>query len=127
MSLAHALKTAIAIKGYNDEVEAAAAKKKQLKEKSWDIGVLDKGGVTWWVRDVEKEVGGKVKIVKQKVKVVCIPDGHDDKYLGETKGKFSFRNGSGNRVYLSVKSYRDANEFVSEVYSNGRYRVSNFA
>ena len=40
------------------------------------------------------------------------------------KGKFSFRNACGNRIYVSVKSYKEADEFVAEMYGKGTYRVS---
>lgn len=129
MSLAHALKTAIAVKEYNDSVEAANLKAKEAKDKSWKPETLVDGGTTWWVIERTKQVSGVTKVIKSKVRVVSIPYGMDDdeKYIGITKGKFSFTNGSGNRVYLSVKSYIEADKFVTEVYGKGMYRVSNYA
>lgn len=128
MSLAAALKTAIAIKEYTDEQESIAEKKKQLKEKSWDVAILHLGGVTWWSRSVDKLVGDVVKVTKQKVKIVAVPQGEEElpKYVNEVKGKFSFINGCGVRIHLSVKSYKDADEFVTEFYGKGKFRVSNF-
>ena len=125
MSLALALKTALAINEYETEQQ----QKKELKEKSWNPDVLVTGGVTWWHRKVVKQVVDKKtnvvknKIFVKKVKVVVLTDTQDPSEVSN-KGKFSFRNACGNRIYISVKSYKEADEFVAEMYGKGTYRVS---
>lgn len=126
MSLALVLKTALAINEYETEQQ----QKKELKEKAWNPDVLVTGGVTWWHRKVVKQVVDKKtnvvknKIFVKKVKVVVLTDTQDPSEVSN-KGKFSFRNACGNRIYVSVKSYKEADEFVAEVYGKGTYRVSN--
>lgn len=125
MSLALALKTALALNEYETEQQ----QKKELKEKAWNPDVLVTGGVTWWNRKVVKQVvDKKTNVVKdkeavQKVKVVVLTDTQDPSEVS-SKGKFSFRNACGNRIYVSVKSYKEADEFVAEFYGKGTYRVS---
>lgn len=125
MSLALALKTALALNEYETEQQ----QKKELKEKSWNPDVLVTGGVSWWNRKVVKQVlDKKTGVVKdkeavQKIKVVVLTDTQDPCEVSN-KGKFSFRNASDNRIYLAVKSYKDADEFVAEMYGKGTYRVS---
>ena len=125
MSLALALKTALALNEYETEQQ----QKKELKQKAWNPDVLVTGGVTWWNRKVVKQVlDKKTELVKdkettQKIKVVVLTDTQDPSEVGN-KGKFSFRNACGNRIYISVKSYKEADEFVSEMYGKGTYRVS---
>lgn len=125
MSLALALKTALALNEYETEQQ----QKKELKEKAWNPDVLVNGGITWWNRKVVKQVVDKKtdivknKVVVQKVKVLVLTDQQDPSEVSN-KGKFSFRNACGNRIYISVKSYKEADEFVTEVYGKGTYRVS---
>ena len=125
MSLALALKTALALNEYETEQQ----QKKELKEKSWNPDVLVTGGTSWWNRKVVKQVvDKKTGVVKdkettQKVKIVVLAQDQDPSEVGN-KGKFSFRNACGNRIYISVKSYKEADEFVSEMYGKGTYRVS---
>lgn len=125
MSLALALKTALALNEYETEQQ----QKKELKEKAWNPDVLVTGGVTWWNRKVVKQVvDKKTNVVKdkeavQKIKITVLTQDQDPSEVSN-KGKFSFRNASGNRIYISVKSYKEADEFVTEFYGKGTYRVS---
>lgn len=125
MSLALALRTALALNEYETEQQ----QKKELKEKAWNPDVLVTGGVTWWNRKVVKQVvDKKTSVVKdkeaiQKVKITVLTQDQDPTEVSN-KGKFSFRNACGNRIYVSVKSYKEADEFVSEMYGKGVYRVS---
>jgi len=120
MSLQLALKTALAMKEYNDDV----SKKETLRKKEWDEAVLVNGGVAWWctTEQVVKQHNGtsgevitKLTNVKKKVKVCVLTS---DNEWGDTpnKGKFSFRNAHDCRIFLSVKSYRDAEKVVKEIY-----------
>lgn len=125
MSLALALKTALALNEYETEQQ----QKKELKEKAWNPDVLVTGGVTWWNRKVVKQVvDKKTNVVKdkettQKIKITVLTQNQDPTEVSN-KGKFSFRNACGNRIYISVKSYKEADEFVTEMYGKGTYRVS---
>lgn len=125
MSLALALKTALALNEYETEQQ----QKKELKEKAWNPDVLVTGGVSWWNRKVVKQVVDKKtgvvkdKEVVQKVKITVLTDQQDPTEVSN-KGKFSFRNACGNRIYIAVKSYKEADEFVAEMYGKGTYRVS---
>lgn len=114
MSFAHALKTAIALKEYKDEV----AKKKATKEKEWDENVLNKGGVTWFEMIDSKvvEVNGvkKLKHVKKKVKISVLQQ-HEGFNTISNKGKFCFRNALGNKIYISVRTYIDADKVVRQM------------
>ena len=115
MSLQLALKTALAMKEYNDDV----AKKETLRKKEWDEAVLVNGGVAWWctTEKVVKFVNGITKLsnVKKKVKV-CVLTSDNEWGDIQNKGKFSFRNAHDCRIFLSVKSYRDAEKVVKEIY-----------
>ena len=125
MSLALALKTALALNEYETEQQ----QKKELKEKAWNPDILVTGGVTWWNRKVVKQVvDKKTNVVKdketiQKIKITVLTQEQDPTEVSN-KGKFSFRNACGNRIYISVKSYKEADEFVAEFYGKGTYRVS---
>ena len=125
MSLALALKTALALNEYETEQQ----QKKVLKEKAWNPEVLVLGGVCWWNRKVVKQfVDKKTNVVKdketiQKIKITVLTQDQDPTEVSN-KGKFSFRNACGNRIYISIKSYKEADEFVSEMYGKGTYRVS---
>lgn len=125
MSLALALKTALALNEYETEQQ----QKKVLKEKAWNPEVLVLGGVCWWNRKVVKQVVDKKtgivkdKEVLQKIKITVLTQDQEPTEVGN-KGKFSFRNACGNRIYVSVKSYKEADEFVTEMYGKGTYRVS---
>lgn len=115
MSLQLALKTALAMKEYNDDV----AKKETLRKKEWDEAVLVNGGVVWWctTEQVVKYVNGITKVanIKKKVKV-CVLTSDNEWGDVPNKGKFSFRNAHDCRIFLSVKSYRDAEKVVKEIY-----------
>lgn len=125
MSIKHALTLALLVKEHND----IQAQKKVLKEKAWNPEVLVSGGVCWWNHKVVKQVVDKKtgivkdKEVVQKVKITILTDQQDPTEVSN-KGKFSFRNACGNRIYISVKSYKEADEFVAEMYGKGTYRVS---
>ena len=125
MSLALALKTALALNEYETEQQ----QKKVLKEKAWNPEVLVLGGVCWWNRKAVKQiVDKKTNVVKdkettQKIKITVLTQDQDPTEVSN-KGKFSFRNACGNRIYISVKSYKEADEFVAEMYGKGTYRVS---
>lgn len=125
MSLALALKTALALNEYETEQQ----QNRELKEKAWNPEVLVLGGVCWWNRKVVKQVvDKKTNVVKdkeavQKVKITVLTQDQDPTEVGN-KGKFSFLNACGNRIYISVKSYKEADEFVAEFYGKGTYRVS---
>lgn len=125
MSLALALKTALALNEYETEQQ----QKKELREKAWNPEVLVLGGVCWWNRKVVKQVvDKKTNVVKdkeavQKIKITVLTQDQDPTEVSN-KGKFSFRNACGNRIYVSVKSYKEADEFVAEFYGKGTYRVS---
>lgn len=129
MSLALALKTALALNEYETEQQQERELKALLKEKAWNPEVLVLGGVCWWNRKVIKQVvDKKTNVVKdketvQKVKITVLTDTQDPTEVSN-KGKFSFRNACGNRIYISVKSYKEADEFVAEFYGKGVYRVS---
>lgn len=125
MSLALALKTALALNEYETEQQ----QKKELKEKAWNPDVLVTGGVTWWNRKVVKQVvDKKTNVVKdkettQKIKITVLTQDQEPTEVSG-KGKFSFRNACGNRIYIGVKSYKEADDFVTEMYGKGTYRVS---
>lgn len=125
MSIKHALTLALLVKEHND----IQAQKKVLKEKAWNPEVLVLGGVCWWNRKVVKQVvDKKTNVVKdkeavQKIKITVLTQDQDPTDV-INKGKFSFRNACGNRIYISVKSYKEADEFVAEFYGKGVYRVS---
>ena len=91
MSLALALKTALALNEYETEQQ----QKKELKEKAWNPDVLVTGGVTWWNRKVVKQVvDKKTNVVKdketiQKVKITVLTQDQDPTEVSN-KGKFSF-------------------------------------
>lgn len=106
MSLGAALKTAIALKEYKDEV----AKKKATKEKEWDENVLNKGGVTWW--SLTEIVDGKKKTKKVKISVLLQ---HEEFNTISNKGKFCFRNALGNKIYISVRTYIDADKVTRQM------------
>ena len=112
MSFAHVLKTAIALKEHKDEV----AKKKATKEKEWDENVLNKGGVTWWsLTDIVDGVGcNKPKKKTKKVKVCALLQ-HEEFNTISNKGKFCFRNALGNKIYISVRTYIDADKVVRQM------------
>ena len=95
---------------------------------------LNQSGLTgdwlhYWNRKVIKQVvDKKTNVVKdketiQKVKITVLTQDQDPTEVSN-KGKFSFRNACGNRIYISVKSYKEADDFVAEFYSKGVYRVS---
>ena len=110
-----ALKTAIAV----DEYKKDTLSKKEKKEKKWNPNVLVKGGVSYIEiveqKIVEKDGVNKSKSVKKKVKITVILQGHDNTEYGN-KGKFSFRNGLGNRVFMNVKTYIDADKVIRAMY-----------
>ena len=125
MSLALALKTALALNEYETEQQ----QKKEQKEKAWNPDVLVTGGVSWWNRKVVKQILDKKtnvvknKVTVQKIKITVLTQDQEPTEVSN-KGKFSFRNACGNRIYISVKSYKEADEFVAEFYGKRTYRVS---
>ena len=129
MSLALALRTALALNEYETEQQQKKELKALLKEKAWNPDILVNGGVSWWNRKVVKQVLDKKtgvvkdKEVVQKIKIVVLTQDQEPTEVGN-KGKFSFRNACGNRIYIAVKSYKEADEFVTEMYGKGTYRVS---
>ena len=115
MSLAAAMKQAKALSDY--KLQQKEKLKKENKE--WNENVLVDGGVSWFevVEQVVVEKNGVKKLTnkKKKVKVSVILQ-HQESTTIPNKGKFSFRNGFGNRVFLNVKSYVDADKLVRQIY-----------
>ena len=102
----------------------------QVKEKKkFDINVLSKGGVTYWQQQYTDN-NGKVKTKDVKITVLTqeyqdyINSGGDTDFNLIRKGKFSFRDGCGSRVFISVKSYAEAEKFIEEFYGKGKYTLS---
>ena len=110
--LALALKTAFAMKEYTDTQQEKIKKDK----KEWDENVLTKGGVTYFAM---KTHDGKTK----KVKISVLTE-KDEFNVISSKGKFLIKNAMGNKVYMSVKSYKEADMIVSQIYGSGMYRVT---
>ena len=94
--------------------------KKKLKEKEFDINVLSNGGVTYWKQQYT-DSSGKTKT--KDVKITVVLQGQDSSDYSN-KGKFSFRDGCGSRVFISVKSYAEAEKFIEEFYGKGKYTLS---
>ena len=112
-----ALKTAIAVDEYKQETII----KKEQNEKKWNPNVLVKGGVSYVEivdqKIVEKDGVKKLKPTKKKVKITVILQGHDNTEY-TNKAKFSFRNGLGNRVFMNVKTYIDADKVIRAMYES---------
>ena len=110
-----ALKTAIAI----DEYKKETIVKKEQKEKKWNPNVLSKGGVSYAEiidqKVIEKDGVKKLKPIKKKVKITVVIQGCDTSEY-TNKGKFSFRNGLGNRIFMNVKTYIEADKVVRALY-----------
>ena len=121
MSLASAMKQAKALSDYKMQQQERLQQKEKLKKenKEWNENVLVDGGVSWFevVEKVVVEKNGVKKLTnkKKKVKVSVILQ-HQESTTIPNKGKFSFRNGFGNRVFLNVKSYVDADKLVRQIY-----------
>ena len=115
MSLANAMKQAQALSEYKKQQKAKM--KNDLKE--WNESVLVDGGVSWFevVKSEIVEKNGVKKLVnkKKKIKVSVILQNQESTDI-PNKGKFSYRNGFGNRVFLNVKSYVDADHVVRSIY-----------
>ena len=94
--------------------------KKKLKEKEFDINVLSSGGTTYWKQQYT-DSNGKTKT--KDVKITVVLQGQDSSEVSN-KGKFSFRDGCGSRVFISVKSYVEAEKFIEEFYGKGKYTLS---
>lgn len=98
--------------------------KKKLKEKEFNIDVLSSGGTTYWKQQYT-DSNGKTKT--KDVKITVVLQGKDSSEFSN-KGKFSFTNALGNKIFLSVRSYEDAYKFVDEIYgkvgNNSFYNVS---
>lgn len=94
--------------------------KKKLKEKEFNIDVLSSGGTTYWKQQYT-DSNGKVKT--KDVKITVIPQGQETSDHSN-KGKFSFRDGLGNRIYISVRTYADAEQFITEWYGVKKYTLS---
>ena len=117
MSLKYAMQSALALRDYKQSV-----KEKLMKDnKEWNPDVLIDGGVTYFNYEYLCDKTQKCK--SKKVKIVVTLNSQDSStVIG--KGKFVFRNGMGNKVFMSVKSYTEANNIVAELYGKGMYRVS---
>lgn len=115
MSLAAAMKQAKALSDY--KLQQKEKLKKENKE--WNENVLIDGGISWFeaVEQIIVEKNGVKKVAnkKKKIKVSVILQ-HQESTIIPNKGKFSFRNGFGNRVFLNVKSYVDADKLVRQIY-----------
>ena len=94
--------------------------KKKLKEKEFNIDVLSSGGTTYWKQQYI-DSNGKTKT--KHVKITVIPQGQETTEFSN-KGKFSFRDGLGNRIYISVRTYADAEQFIAEWYGIKKYTLS---
>lgn len=117
MSIKNAMKQALALSEYKK-----AIKEKVMKDsKEWNADVLIDGGVSYFPLNILYDKTGKAKIKKVKVVVVLQ---HQDSGDVSGKGKFAFRNALGNRVFLTVRSYIDANEVVKQMFGTVCYRVS---
>ena len=110
--LALALKTAFAMKEYTD----AQQEKIKKDKKEWDENVLTKGGVTYFAM---KTPDGKTK----KVKISVLTE-KDEFNVISSKGKFLIKNAMGNKIYMSVKSYKEADMIIGQIYGSGMYRVT---
>lgn len=117
MSIKNAMKQALALSEYKK-----AIKDKVMKDsKEWNADVLIDGGVSYFPLNTIDEKTGKTKVKKVKVVVVLQ---HQDSGEVSGKGKFAFRNALDNRVFLTVRSYIDANEVVKQMFGTVCYRVS---
>lgn len=94
--------------------------KKKLKEKEFNIDVLSSGGTTYWKQQYT-DSNGKTKT--KNVKITVVLQGQDSSVYSN-KGKFSFRDGCGSRVFISVKSYSEAEKFIEEFYGVKKYTLS---
>ena len=94
--------------------------KKKLKEKEFNIDVLSSGGTTYWKQQYT-DSNGKTKT--KDVKITVVLQGQDSSEFSN-KGKFSFRDGCGSRVFISVKSYAEAEKFIEEFYGAKKYSIS---
>lgn len=94
--------------------------KKKLKEKEFNIDVLSSGGTTYWKQQYT-DSNGKTKT--KDVKITVVLQGQDSSVYSN-KGKFSFRDGCGSRVFISVKSYSEAEKFIEEFYGVKKYTLS---
>ena len=94
--------------------------KKKLKEKEFNIDILSSGGTTYWKQQYTDNKG---KVKTKDVKITVVLQGTDSSDYSN-KGKFSFRDGCGSRVFISVKSYAEAEKFIEEFYGKGKYTLS---
>ena len=123
-----AMQTAIKHHEMKKEIEKQQKEKlikkklsEQVKEKKkFDINVLSKGGTTYWKQQYT-DSNGKVKT--KDVKITVVLQGQDSSDYSN-KGKFSFRDGCGSRVFISVKSYAEAEKFIEEFYGAKKYSIS---
>lgn len=118
-----AMQTAMKHHEMKKEIEKQQKEKlvrKKLKEKVWDVDVLSKGGTTYWKQQYTNS-NGKTKT--KDVKITVVLQGQDSSEFSN-KGKFSFRDGCGSRVFISVKSYAEAEKFIEEFYGKGKYTLS---
>lgn len=121
-----AMQTAIKHNEMKKELEKQQKEKlikKKLKEKEFNIDVLSSGGTTYWKQQYT-DSNGKTKT--KDVKITVIPQGQETSDHSN-KGKFSFRDGLGNRIYISVRTYADAEQFITEWYGKGKYTLSCYA
>lgn len=93
--------------------------KKKLDEKEWEVVILTTGGVSYWKQEYT-DSNGKTKI--KNVKITVVPQNSEVTYTN--KGKFSFKDGLGNRVHVSCKTYKDAEQFMAEFYGVKKYNIS---
>lgn len=123
-----AMQTAIKHHEMKKEIEKQQKEKlikkklsEQVKEKKqFDINVLSSGGVTYWKQQYTDNDG---KFKTKDVKITVVLQGQDSSYFSN-KGKFSFRDGCGSRVFISVKSYAEAEKFIEEFYGAKKYSIS---
>lgn len=102
----------------------------QVKEKKkFDINVLSNGGVTYWQQQYVDKNGKtntrdvKITVLTQKYQDY-INSGGDTNFELIRTGEFSFRDGLGNRVFISCKTYKDAGQFMAEYYGKNKYTIS---
>lgn len=85
---------------------------KKAKKKSFDELVLEVGGMTHY------------NFNKKWYRISVLPCHNKDDDFEITKFKFHFKNGFGHTVFISAKTYSDAQAVVNDIYGDGMYKVS---